>query len=162
MNIRTPSRPLPAAFPPSAQRLRPLAVLGLALLLGACAHQDYDYGYPPDSRRPTQTQQPPVQRPPVRTPSNPTQTIKALPSQRSTQRSSGGNHPRYAPPPHADAYWDNQLGVYVVKGQPLYYRERLYYRWNDGWYSSGRPNGPWESIEGPGVPPGLRRRYPLH
>ncbi|OHC12002.1 MAG: hypothetical protein A2002_07475 [Pseudomonadales bacterium GWC1_66_9] len=144
------------------RRLRPFGVLGLTLLLAACAHQDYDH---PPEPRPAPTLRPPVQRPPAQVPRQPSQTIKALPSSpkaASPQQSRGGNHPRYAPPPDVDAYWDNSLGVYVVKGRPLYYRERLYYRWNDGWYSSGRPNGPWETVEGPSVPPGLRSRHPAH
>lgn len=153
MKIHSSSPPLPAKSAGLLHRLRPLGVLSLALLLAACAHQDYG--------RPAPTQRPPVQRPPAQMPPQPRQTIKALPPKAaSPQRSQSGNHPRYAPPPDVDAYWDNSLGVYVVKGRPLYYRERLYYRWNDGWYSSGRPSGPWESVEGPSVPPGLRRRHP--
>ncbi|WP_039804884.1 hypothetical protein [Azotobacter chroococcum] len=157
MKIRSPFPAKSAGLP---RRLRPLGVLGLTLLLAACAHQDYDH---PPEPRPAPTQRPPVQRPPAQVPRQPSQTIKALPSSAKAatpQQSRGGNHPRYAPPPDVDAYWDNSLGVYVVKGRPLYYRERLYYRWNDGWYSSGRPNGPWETVEGPSVPPGLRSRHP--
>jgi len=157
MKIRSPFPAKSAGLP---RHLRPFGVLGLTLLLAACAHQDYDH---PPEPRPAPTQRPPVQRPPAQVPRQPSQTIKALPSSpkaASPQQSRGGNHPRYAPPPDVDAYWDNSLGVYVVKGRPLYYRERLYYRWNDGWYSSGRPNGPWETVEGPSVPPGLRSRHP--
>ncbi len=141
--------------------LRPFVALGLNLLLAACAYQGYQYpsgspqSQPPSSR--------PSVQPPVQTPKQPSQTIKPLPSApRSSrpQQTRSGNHPRYAPPPDVAAYWDNTLGVYVVKGQSLFYRQRLYYRWSNGWYSAGRPSGPWEAIDGVRVPPGLRSRYP--
>ena len=65
-------------------------------------------------------------------------------------------HPRYAPPPHVPAHWDNALGVYVVSGQSLYYRERLYYRWEGDWHCSASPSGPWEPVAEISVPMGLR------
>lgn len=133
---------------------RLLGPLGMALLLNACA---VHYGQP--ERAPVPTQRPPVQRAPAQVPPVQRPAIKVQPPKASQNRSTAKTHPRYAPPPHVAAHWDNRLGVYVVEGQPLYYRERLYYRWNDGWYSSGRPNGPWESVEGPSVPPGLRNRH---
>jgi len=158
MKVRSPSLRFPARLAGRLCRLRPLGVLGLILLLSACAHQGYDY---PSEQHPAPTQRPPMQKPPAQVPPQPQQTIKALPPKSgSSPPARSGNHPRYAPPPDVDAYWDNNLGVYVVRGRPLYYRERLYYRWNDGWYSSGRPNGPWETVEGPSVPPGLRRSHP--
>ena len=69
------------------------------------------------------------------------------------------SHPRYAPPPHVAAHWDNRPGVYVVEGRELYYRERLYYRWDGDWFCAARPDGPWEPVAPPSVPPGLRERY---
>jgi len=127
------------------------AVLGLALLLGACAGTPYDTSpqTPPTEPLPRApepggpvTAPPPIQTPPA-------------PRPPATQKS----HPRYAPPPHVAAHWDNRLGVYVVEGRDLFYRERLYYRWDGGWYCSGRPDGPWEPVAPPSVPPGLRERY---
>ncbi|GGJ80164.1 hypothetical protein [Pseudomonas matsuisoli] len=65
--------------------------------------------------------------------------------------------PRFAPPPHVAAQWDNRLGVYVVPKRELYYRERVYYQKQGGeWMSSSLPDGPWEPVAAPSVPPGLR------
>nr|WP_298171723.1 hypothetical protein [uncultured Pseudomonas sp.] len=70
------------------------------------------------------------------------------------------SHPRYAPPPGAESHWDGGLGVYVVGGaRDLYYRERTYYRWNNGWSWANSPQGPWRPTDSSGVPPGLYRRY---
>lgn len=69
-------------------------------------------------------------------------------------------HPRYAPPPAVKSHWNPALGVYVVEGvNDLYYRERVFYRYADGWSWSPRPGGPWQSIDSTGVPPGLYRHY---
>ncbi|MPS41910.1 MAG: hypothetical protein E2596_00600, partial [Pseudomonas sp.] len=44
------------------------------------------------------------------------------------------SHPRYAPPPGVKSHWNPGLGVYVVEGaRDLYYRERIFYRWDGGW-----------------------------
>jgi hypothetical protein len=70
------------------------------------------------------------------------------------------SHPRYAPPPGVQSHWDTGLGVYVVGGaRDLYYRERTYYRWSSGWSWATNPQGPWQSTDSGGVPPGLYRRY---
>lgn len=70
------------------------------------------------------------------------------------------NHPRFAPPPGGNSYWDGALGVYVLKGsRDLYYRERTYYRWADGWNWANSPHGPWQPTESSGVPAGLGQRY---
>jgi len=122
-------------------------IVALALLLGACAGNPYQVSDPIPAPAPPMSSPPrePVSAPPpVRTP--------PAPRPPATQKS----HPRYAPPPHAAAHWDNRLGVYVVEGQNLYYRERLYYRWDGDWYCAGRPSGPWEQVAPPSVPPGLR------
>lgn len=122
-------------------------IVTLALLLGACA------GNPYQASEPTRTPAPPMSTPP-REPVATPPPVRTPPAPRppATQKS----HPRYAPPPHAAAHWDNRLGVYVVEGQNLFYRERLYYRWDDGWYCAGRPSGPWEPVAPPSVPTGLR------
>lgn len=70
------------------------------------------------------------------------------------------SHPRYAPPPGGNAYWDPALGVYVIQGSSkLYYRERVYYRWDRGWAWSSSPNGPWQPTDSSGVPAGLGRTF---
>lgn len=121
-------------------------VVMLALLLGACAGNPYQASEP--ARQPTppvsEPREPVTSPPPVRTP--------PAPRPPATQKS----HPRYAPPPHAAAHWDNRLGVYVVEGRDMFYRERLYYRWDGDWYCAGRPDGPWEPVAPPSVPTGLR------
>lgn len=126
------------------------AAMALALLLAACAGSPYQRPEPAPSPTPPVPEAPRgpvVTPPPVRTP-----TVPQAPA---TQKS----HPRYAPPPHAAAHWDNRLNVYVVEGRKLYYRERLYYRWDGDWFSAGRPEGPWEPVAGPSVPPGLRQLH---
>lgn len=127
-----------------------LLLLASVLSLAACAGRI-------EQPRPQPTPLPPVVQPPeTRVPATripiqapPTRTPAAV------QRS----HPRYAPPPGAPAHWNNQLGVYVVEGSDLYYRERLYYRWDGDWYCAGRPDGPWEPVELHSVPPGLRGHH---
>jgi hypothetical protein len=77
-----------------------------------------------------------------------------------TQPSVTKSHPRYAPPPGVDSHWVGRLAVYVVAGaRDLYYRERTYYRWNNGWSWATNPQGPWQPTDSSGVPPGLYRRY---
>lgn len=124
------------------------AVTTLALLLGACAGSPYETTSSTPSRQPpppvSEPREPVASPPPVRTP--------PAPRPPATQKS----HPRYAPPPHAAAHWDNRLGVYVVEGKDMFYRERLYYRWDGDWYCAGRPDGPWEPVAPPSVPTGLR------
>lgn len=68
------------------------------------------------------------------------------------------SHPRYAPPPGGNAHWDPALGVYVLRGSSrLYYRERVYYRWDRGWSWASSPRGPWQATDSSGVPAGLGR-----
>ncbi|MCQ2031150.1 hypothetical protein EA797_06200 [Stutzerimonas zhaodongensis] len=121
-------------------------VAALALLLGACA------GNPYETSEPTRQPPPPVSKPREPVASPPPVRTPPAPRPPATQKS----HPRYAPPPHAAAHWDNRLGVYVVEGKDMFYRERLYYRWDGDWYCAGRPEGPWEPVAPPSVPTGLR------
>lgn len=127
------------------------ALLGLTLLLGACAGSPYDSTpqapMPAPAPRAPEPSGPIIAPPPIKAPS--------VPRAPATQKS----HPRYAPPPHVPAHWDNSLGVYVVEGRDLFYRERLYYRWDGDWFCSGRPDGPWEPVAPPSVPTGLRNRF---
>lgn len=70
------------------------------------------------------------------------------------------SHPRFAPPPGGSSHWDGGLGVYVVDSErDTYYRERTFYRWNDGWNWAGTLQGPWEPVDSSGVPPALYRRH---
>lgn len=137
------------------RHMRLFGALGMALLLNACAVQHPQPQSEPTPQRAPAKAAPARVSPPVRRPA-----IQAQPTKSSQRQTTSKTHPRYAPPPHVAAHWDNRLGVYVVEGQPLYYRERLYYRWSDGWYGSDRPNGPWEPLNGPSVPPGLHNRHP--
>lgn len=135
-------------------QLRRGLLIAAALLLGACAGQPVEQPSPPvqppqPGQQPGST--PPVVRPPIERAPISAPAPRAPVTQQRT-------HPRYAPPPGAPSHWDNQLGVYVVEGAALYYRERLYYRWDGDWYCAGRPNGPWEPVAPHAVPPGLRNR----
>lgn len=133
------------SFHGTQRRLSRAGLMVAALLLGACAGNPYEtQPAPPSVPQAPDGREPSAAPPPISTP--------PAPQRPATQRS----HPRYAPPPHAAAHWDNRLGVYVVEGRDLYYRERLYYRWDGDWYCAGRPDGPWEPVAAPSVPTGLR------
>lgn len=70
------------------------------------------------------------------------------------------SHPRYAPPPGVKSHWNPSLGVYVVEGaRDLYYRERIFYRFDGGWSWSPQAGGPWKDTDSSGIPPGLFRHY---
>ena len=66
----------------------------------------------------------------------------------------------FAPPPGGPSHWDARMGVYVLDDQTnVFYRQRAYYRWNNGWSRAVSPNGPWEETDISGVPPGLSRQF---
>ena len=66
----------------------------------------------------------------------------------------------FAPPPGGPSHWDARLGVYVLDNQTnVFYRQRAYYRWDNGWSRAVSPNGPWEETDISGVPPGLSRQF---
>ncbi len=66
----------------------------------------------------------------------------------------------FAPPPGGASHWEPKLGVYVLEGQDnTYYRQRTYYRWDGGWSWATSLNGPWQSTDTGGVPPGLGRLH---
>lgn len=66
----------------------------------------------------------------------------------------------FAPPPGGNSHWDQKLGVYVLDDQTnTFYRQRTYYRWNNGWSRAVSPNGPWEDTNIHGVPPGLGKKF---
>jgi len=126
--------------------LKSAAVVVGALALAACANNPYSTA----PQVPEPRQQPPQAREPAPVPP----PIQAPPAPRAPAIQKA--HPRYAPPPHGSAHWDNRLGVYVLEGRRLFYRERLYYRWNGDWFCAGHPDGPWEPVAPPSVPTGLR------
>ncbi|WP_229631866.1 MULTISPECIES: hypothetical protein [Pseudomonas] len=136
--------------------LKPLAsrlmLLTLVLGLGACsaqrpASESAPRPLPPVPAGPAA--QPPVT--PPAPPAPPTQAPRPAPSTSAS----------FAPPPGGPSHWDQGLGVYVLDNQPgTYYRQRTYYRWNNGWGWATSPNGPWEATDSSGVPPGLGRQHP--
>lgn len=66
----------------------------------------------------------------------------------------------FAPPPGGNSHWDAKLGVYVLDNHTnTFYRQRTYYRWNNGWSRSISPDGPWEETDVHGVPSGLGRQF---
>jgi len=126
-----------------------LTLLTLALGLGACTVQR-------PASEPQPQPLPPIQTVPATKPgvSKPT---PATPAARPAPRTSAS----FAPPPSGPSHWDQGLGVYVLDNQPgVYYRQRTYYRWNNGWGWATTPNGPWEPTDSTGVPPGLGRQHP--
>lgn len=125
-----------------------------SLLLGGCATDVYQL---PGSRQPQPW--PDARQAPMPEPRRP--VITPVPSRPEipAQPESAATHPRYAPPPHGDARWDARLGVYVLENRQLYYRERLYYRWEGGWQCATRPDGPWEPVADVSVPMGLRNLH---
>ena len=66
----------------------------------------------------------------------------------------------FAPPPGGNSHWDAKLGVYVLHDHSnVFYRQRTYYRWDNGWSRSISPQGPWEDTDIHGVPSGLGRQF---
>lgn len=84
------------------------------------------------------------------TPATPNRPAKPLP------RTSAS----FAPPPGGNSHWDARLGVYVLEDQNnTFYRQRTYYRWNNGWSRAISPSGPWEDTDIHGVPAGLGQQF---
>lgn len=127
-----------------------ITVLTLALGLSACAVQRPE----PTTRLPPI---PPSQ--PGPTPSTtPTPSKPGIPAKpaKPVPRTSAS----FAPPPGGNSHWDQKLGVYVLDDQTsTFYRQRTYYRWNNGWSRSITPNGPWEETNIHGVPAGLGKQF---
>ncbi|MDH1010551.1 hypothetical protein N5J43_11860 [Pseudomonas nicosulfuronedens] len=126
--------------------------LGAMLVLGGCVVQ------------PQQPEQPPVQTPPPSQPSKPIPPAKTSSSPITPQPSKPATATKrptqFAPPPGGKGRWDASLGVYVIQGQKdLFYRQRTYYHWDNGWYWGVGPQGPWTETDSSGVPPGLTRKY---
>ncbi len=86
---------------------------------------------------------------------------------------SGHKHkPKKGPPPHAPAHgyrqkhqgvelvYDSGRGVYVVIDLPshYYFKGRYYRRGEIQWEAGVNIDGPWESVSGEALPPGLRAK----
>ncbi|WP_426235156.1 hypothetical protein [Pseudomonas sp. TWP3-2] len=126
-----------------------IAVISLTLAVSACAVQ-----------RPEPTSPPPI---PPSQPS-PTPSPTPTPGKTSIPAKPAKPVPRtsasFAPPPGGNSHWDQKLGVYVLDDQTnTFYRQRTYYRWNNGWSRAISPNGPWEDTNIHGVPAGLGKRF---
>ncbi|MFV3326194.1 hypothetical protein ACNFG0_06960 [Pseudomonas sp. NY15372] len=131
-----------------------LTLITLALGLSACTvQQPGDEPWPPVETVPPR--QGPVIKPapsgqPSTRPSKPASAPKAMP------RTSAS----FAPPPGGASHWDPRMGVYVLENKPnTFYRQRTYYRWNNGWSWSLSPEGPWQETDSSGVPGGLGRAF---
>ncbi|RJG09805.1 hypothetical protein D3879_17230 [Pseudomonas cavernicola] len=134
--------------------------LGLASLVLGLAGCAVPVVQQPIPQEPRGTQQPPSTPAPSTKPRSTQQPSQPIPPQPqpSTRMKA---HPHFAPPPGASSYWDSKLGVYVLEGaEGIYYRQRTYYRWNNGWSWASNPQGPWQPTDSSGVPPGLSRQYP--
>jgi hypothetical protein len=127
-----------------------ITLLSLVLGLSACAVQ---HPTEPQSSEPIPT-----------LPSKPQSAKPHTAPQTSPQRPAPATGPKtsahFAPPPGGNCHWDARLGVYALDDEAdTFYRQRTYYRWNNGWsWSTGR-NGPWQATDANGVPPGLGRQY---
>ena len=120
-----------------------LTLLSVVLGLSACAVQPPSPSTPPPlpDTRPVGKPLPPM---PIPKAPKPVQRTSAT----------------FAPPPGGNSHWDERLGVHVLDSQPnTFYRQRTYYRWNNGWSRGISPNGPWEETDTSGVPPGLSRQF---
>ncbi|CAI3807604.1 hypothetical protein GLGCALEP_04743 [Pseudomonas sp. MM221] len=131
-----------------------LALITLALGLSACTvHEPYEQPAPPIETVPPHKG--PVVKPlpggqPSTQPSKPATSPKPMP------RTSAS----FAPPPGGASHWDPKLGVYVLEKKPnTFYRQRTYYRFDNGWSWSLSPDGPWQDTDSSGVPGGLGRAF---
>lgn len=125
-----------------------ITLLGLVMGLSACAVQPTG----PRNQEPIPTL--PGKSQPG-TPSTPTPTPAPKAPAAGPKTSSN-----FAPPPGGNSHWDARLGVHVLDDETdTFYRQRTYYRWNNGWtWSTGR-NGPWQETDSSGVPAGLGKQF---
>ncbi|MEB0043044.1 MULTISPECIES: hypothetical protein [unclassified Pseudomonas] len=125
-----------------------ITLLSLVLGLSACALQ------PPAP----QSSEPIPPQPGTSQPSAPHKAPQPVPQHPAPGAPQTSAH--FAPPPGGNSHWDSQLGVYVLDDQPdTFYRQRTYYRWDNGWSWSTARNGPWQATDVNGVPPGLGRQF---
>jgi len=130
-----------------------LTVITLALGLGACTVQRPAEQPPLPPIESTPPPSGPVVKPlPGGKPSTPAPTPAPKPMPRTSAS--------FAPPPGGASHWDPKLGVYVLeKKTNTFYRQRTYYRWDNGWSWSTSPEGPWQETDSSGVPGGLGRAF---
>lgn len=130
-----------------------LALLSLAVGLSACTvHQPYEPTTPPVESLPPGPSSKPAPRPSTA----PSKPAVVTPAPKPMPRTSAS----FAPPPGGASHWDPRLGVYVLEGKTnTFYRQRTYYRWNNGWSWSTNLNGPWQETDSSGVPGGLGRAF---
>ena len=123
-----------------------ITLLGMVLGLSACAVQPTG----PRSQEPIQS-----------LPGKPSAPSKPSAPQTPKAPAAGPKtSANFAPPPGGNSHWDAKLGVHVLDDQPnTFYRQRTYYRWNNGWSWSTTPNGPWQDTDSSGVPAGLSRQF---
>ena len=126
-----------------------ITLLSLVLGLSACTvHRPQ-----PTSSEPIPTSTPSTRSVPSTTPSTPATPNRPARPQPRTSAS-------FAPPPGGNSHWDARLGVYVLEDQNnTFYRQRTYYRWNNGWSRAISPSGPWEDTDIHGVPAGLGQQF---
>ncbi|MGC5700310.1 hypothetical protein J4P02_08890 [Pseudomonas sp. NFXW11] len=126
-----------------------ITLLSLVLGVSACTVQRPA----PTSSEPIPPSLPTTRPVPSQAPGKPATTI---PAAKPLPRTSAS----FAPPPGGHSHWDARLGVYVLDNQSnTFYRQRTYYRWNNGWSRSISPDGPWEDTDIHGVPAGLGRQF---
>lgn len=131
------------------QSLARIAVITMALGMSACAVHRPE---PTTSLPPIPPSQP---SPTPSTSPTPGKSIPAKPSKPVPRTSAS-----FAPPPGGASHWDPRLGVYVLEGKTnTFYRQRTYYRWNNGWSWATNPEGPWQDTDSSGVPGGLGRAF---
>ncbi|VVP80705.1 hypothetical protein PS910_01928 [Pseudomonas fluorescens] len=130
-----------------------LTLLTLVMGLSACTVHQQPAEQPLPPIETTAPPTGPVVKPlPGKKPSTPAVTPAPKPMPRTSAS--------FAPPPGGASHWDPKLGVYVLeKKTNTFYRQRTYYRWNNGWSWSTSPEGPWQDTDSSGVPGGLGRAF---
>lgn len=120
-----------------------ISLLAMVMGLSACAVQP-----------PAQRSEQPIPSLPSSQPGTPRSNTPQTPA--APQKTSS----HFAPPPGGHSHWDERLGVHVLdNASNTFYRQRTYYRWDNGWTWALSPDGPWQATDGHGVPPGLSRQF---
>ena len=130
-----------------------LTLISLVVGLSACTvHRPAEQPAPPIETLPPSG---PVTKPLPKPGSGPSKPV-VTPAPKPMPRTSAS----FAPPPGGASHWDPKLGVYVLEGKAnTFYRQRTYYRFNNGWSWATSPDGPWQGTDSSGVPGGLGRAF---
>ena len=138
-------------------RVARFALLTLVVgLTAACAVQHPGSRSSEQSSEPIPTMPGPLPTPQPGTPRTAPQTPPSTPIPAPGPKTSS----HFAPPPGGNSHWDARLCVHVLDNVPnTFYRQRTYYRWNNGWTWSTSPSGPWQATDASGVPPGLSKQF---